>query len=68
MNDKKAAAYRQGVWVFIGLAVLTILEFFVSAWTDGSAPLLFIIAITKAALIANFFMHIYRLWRTEEDH
>lgn len=68
MNDKKAAAYRQGVYVFIVLAILTIAEFFVSAATDGSAVLLFIIAILKAGIIANFFMHIYRLWRTEEEH
>lgn len=68
MNDKKAAAYRQGVWVFIGLAILTVGEFIVSGATNGSAPLLFIIAIAKAGIIANFFMHIYRLWRAEEDH
>jgi cytochrome c oxidase subunit 4 len=68
VEDKKAAAYRQGLMVFIGLAILTIGEFFVSQATDGSATFLFIIALVKAGLIANFFMHIYRLWRTEEDH
>jgi cytochrome c oxidase subunit 4 len=66
--DKKRAAYRQGVYVFIFLAVLTIAEFFVSAATDGSVTFLMIIALLKAGIIANFFMHIYRLWRTEEDH
>jgi hypothetical protein len=66
--DKKAAAYRQGIIVFIGLAVLTVAEFLVSAATDGSAVLLLIIAVLKAGIIANFFMHIYRLWRAEEDH
>ena len=68
MEDKKKAAYRQGVLVFIGLAILTVGEFFVSAATDGSAVLLFIIALLKAGIIAQFFMHIYRLWRTEEGH
>ena len=68
MEDKKAAAYRQGIMVFVGLAILTIAEFFVSAATDGSATFLLIIALLKAGIIANFFMHIYRLWRTEEDH
>jgi cytochrome c oxidase subunit IV len=43
-------------------------EFLVSAATDGSAVLLLIIAVLKAGIIANFFMHIYRLWRAEEDH
>jgi hypothetical protein len=68
VTDKKAAAYRQGVLVFIGLAVLTGLEFWVSLATDGSATFLFIIALLKAGIIAHFFMHIYRLWRTEEEH
>lgn len=67
MQQKKAAAYRQGIYVLIGLAILTILEFIVSGATNGSAPLLFIIALIKTGLIANYFMHIYRLWR-EESH
>lgn len=68
MEDKKTAAYRQGLLVFIGLAILTVAEFFVSAATDGSAVLLIIIAVLKAGIIAQFFMHIYRLWRAEEEH
>lgn len=68
MEEKKTAAYRQGILVFILLAVLTIVEFFVSAWTDGSVVLLMIIAVLKAGIIAQFFMHIYRLWRAEEEH
>jgi cytochrome c oxidase subunit IV len=31
----------------------------------GSAALLFVVALVKAALIVNYFMHIYRLWRPE---
>jgi caa(3)-type oxidase subunit IV len=68
VEEKKTAAYRQGVLVFIGLAILTIAEFFVSAAFDGSAVLLIIIAVLKAGIIAQFFMHIYRLWRVEEEH
>ena len=66
--DKRKAAYRQGVYIFILLAVLTIAEYFISIETDGSVTFLMIIALLKAGLIVNFFMHIYRLWRTEEDH
>jgi caa(3)-type oxidase subunit IV len=65
--SKKKAAYRLIFNVFIGLAVLTVLEFLVTGWTDGSAPILLIIALAKAGLIVNYFMHIYRLWR-EESH
>lgn len=63
----KAAAYRQIIYVLLGLAALTIIEYIVSLATDGSAPLLFIIALIKTGLIVNYFMHIYRLWR-EESH
>ncbi len=66
MNDKKAAAYRLGLITLVILAVLTIGEYFVSIYL-GSLVLLFIIAVIKAAVIVQNFMHITRLWR-EESH
>ncbi len=66
-NSKKQAAFRLIMWVFIGLAVLTAIEFVVTGLTNGSAALLLIIALAKGGLIVNYFMHIYRLWR-EESH
>ena len=48
------------------LAVLTIVEFFVAVYIE-SLVLLFIIAVVKAAIIVQNFMHIARLWR-EESH
>lgn len=66
MQDRKAADFRQIYIVFVVLAVLTIAEFVVST-TIGSTVLLLLIALGKSALIVQFFMHIYRLWR-EEDH
>ncbi|MCA9966684.1 MAG: cytochrome C oxidase subunit IV family protein [Anaerolineales bacterium] len=66
-SENKAAAMRTGYTVFIALAILTIGEYIVA---QASIPLtvpLFIIALIKAALIVNFFMHVYRLWR-EESH
>ena len=65
MESRAATGYRRGVWVFVALAVLTVLEFF--AANLGSAAVMFIIALVKAAIIVNYFMHIYRLWR-EESH
>lgn len=62
----KAEAMRTGLLVFLGLAVLTIVEFFIPFLID-SIVLLIIIALLKAALIINYFMHVYRLWR-EESH
>ncbi len=66
MNDRKAAAYRLGLITLIILAVLTVAEYFVSVYL-GSLVLLFIIALVKAAIIVQNFMHIARLWR-EESH
>lgn len=66
MNDKKAAAYRLGLITLVILAVLTIVEYVVAVYL-GSLVLLFIIALVKAAVIVQNFMHIARLWR-EESH
>jgi cytochrome c oxidase subunit 4 len=66
MNDKKAAAYRLGLITLVILAVLTIAEYFVAVSLE-SLVLLFIIAVVKAAVIVQNFMHIARLWR-EESH
>ncbi len=66
MNEKKAAAYRLGLITLLILAVLTAVEFFVAVYMS-SLVLLFIIALVKAAVIVQNFMHISRLWR-EESH
>jgi cytochrome c oxidase subunit IV len=66
MDEKRAAAYRLGVTTLIILAVLTIVEYLVSVYL-GSTVLLLIIALIKAAIIVQNFMHIARLWR-EESH
>lgn len=66
MSEKKSAAYRLGLITMVLLAVLTIIEFFVAVYIE-SLVLLFIIAVVKAAIIVQNFMHIARLWR-EESH
>jgi cytochrome c oxidase subunit 4 len=65
MKDKKAA-YRQGVNIFILLAVLTLIEFFLGIWS-GSLAWLMLVALAKAGLVVYYYMHIYRVWR-EESH
>jgi len=55
-------AYVRSGATFIALAILTIVEFIIAQNTDGSAVFLFIIALIKAALIFEFFMHISNLW------
>ena len=50
----------QGVFIFVYLAILTGLEFFV-AITFNSVPLLIVVALVKAALVLYYYMHIYQL-------
>ena len=67
VNGAKKSAYRQGIYVFLVLAVLTIAEFFIAQVSGGRAVPLLLIALIKSALIVYYFMHIYRLWG-EEKH
>jgi len=67
VSEKKAAAYRLGIITAIILAVLTILEYVVSVNLNGSMVFLLLIALVKAGIIVQNFMHIARLWR-EESH
>jgi len=50
----------QGILIFVYLAVLTALEFFV-AISFGSVVLLAVVAIVKAALVVYYYMHVYKL-------
>lgn len=71
--DEKAliarrAAYRQGLYVLIGLAVLTALEFAVASILGGSTVFLFVLALAKAGMILQYFMHLDSVWSEEEAH
>ena len=50
----------QGVLIFVYLAVLTGLEFFV-AISFQSVPLLAVVALVKAVLVVYYYMHVYKL-------
>jgi len=50
----------QGVFIFVYLAVLTGLEFFVAV-TFYAVPLLVAFALVKAVLVAYYYMHIHQL-------
>ena len=67
MEERKKAENRRNIIVAVVLAVLTVLEFFIAVNMDNATVPLLIVALVKAALIVQFFMHIYRL-RREEDH
>ena len=50
----------QGVVIFVYLAILTGLEFLVAISFD-LVPLLVVVALVKAALVAYYYMHVYKL-------
>ncbi|MBE0680273.1 MAG: heme-copper oxidase subunit III [Anaerolineales bacterium] len=56
----KSSAFRQGVVIFVYLAVLTALEYFVAV-TFKAISILVVVAILKAALVMYYYMHIYKL-------
>lgn len=69
-GEKRRAAYQLGVTTLIILAVLTAVEYWIGV-VSGSVVWLFLLALLKAAVIVQNFMHIARLWREpehEESH
>jgi hypothetical protein len=67
VSDALKSAQRTGLYIFLALMVLTIVESIVGGMENPITVLLLIVALVKAALIVYFFMHVYRLWR-EESH
>ncbi len=66
---RERAAHQLGLGVILLLAVLTAVEFAVFAVLDATAALILLlipIALLKAGLIVNYFMHVARAWRSED--
>ena len=61
-HTNKADLLRQGMIVFVFLAVLTALEFFI-AIAIGAIILLAAVAVIKVGLVLYYYMHIYKLNR-----
>lgn len=62
---------RRGLIAIIVLAVLTAIEYVIAIGIDGTSlvvTLLSVIAVAKAVIILEYFMHLSKLWRGEEDH
>ena len=64
-DTRPAAAYRRGVLTLAALALLTGVEFWVSA--AGSLALMAILGLAKAGIIVQYFMHLSRLWNEETE-
>lgn len=62
---------QTGMIVALILAVLTIVEYIFAVEVSQDTVRfigLSLAAVAKAALIVYYFMHVYRIWRTEEAH
>ena len=67
-TKRKTAIYREGIIVAVILAILTLVEYFAAITPPfGSFAILMILALLKAILVVNFFMHIRSLW-SEDEH
>ncbi|WP_299028536.1 cytochrome C oxidase subunit IV family protein [uncultured Thermanaerothrix sp.] len=66
-TNKSTFEIRRGVYVFIFLAVLTVLEFYAGTHEAPSA-ILWAIALLKAAVVIQFYMHLMRVFRSREEH
>lgn len=60
----KISELRQGILIFVYLAVLTALEFFVAV-QFVAVSILIVVALVKAALVGYYYMHVYKL---NEEH
>ncbi|MBI5290128.1 MAG: hypothetical protein HY873_14235 [Chloroflexi bacterium] len=60
-KSKTEAAVRAGIMAFVGLAAATVAEYFIATGMSQAMALLIIIALFKAAVIFQFFMHVMRL-------
>jgi len=63
-SQDKSSALGQGVVIFVYLAVLTLIEYFVAV-SFNATSLLVVVAVIKAALVMYYYMHIYKL--NQED-
>jgi cytochrome c oxidase subunit 3 len=59
-TQDKSSAFVQGVLIFVYLATLTLLEYFVAV-TFNAITILVVVAVVKAALVMYYYMHIYKL-------
>jgi cytochrome c oxidase subunit 3 len=64
-TQDKSSALGQGVFIFVYLGILTLIEYGI-ALTFNWAVLLVVIALVKAALVVYYYMHIYKL--SAEEH
>jgi hypothetical protein len=66
-EEKQSSKVAIGWWIFLGLALVTAIEFWLSSSGAGSLGYLTVTSLVKAALIVHFFMHVSQSWRGKAE-
>ena len=66
-NESKKRAYNQGIVVLFALAIFTGVEYGLAQVPEPSAVALSVIALIKAGIIIQYFMHVGRV-AGEDSH
>jgi len=66
MPEKSKPAYKLGLIILIVLAVLTAIEFAISAAHIPWAWIFFLLALVKAWFVLQYYMHLPRLFKAEQ--
>ena len=66
-NNNRRSAYARSALTALVLAALTVIEYFI-AIELGSAIFLMLIALIKAMIVVQAYMHVSRLWNPVEEH
>lgn len=68
MNEKKkAAAFQQGVITLIVLAALTGAEYYIAV-NSNLWSVLVVVALIKAGIVLQYFMHLPRMFSEDGGH
>ncbi|HRN50120.1 MAG TPA: hypothetical protein PLC52_05095 [Anaerolineales bacterium] len=67
-NESRRAALNRGKWVALMLAVLTFGEYLVGVIAPPWGMLLMVVAAFKAFFVITEFMHVGRLFSSDEEH
>ena len=65
-HQKHSGSLTQGITIFVVLAFLTFIEFFI-AITNQSLLLLGLVALVKAGLVMYYYMHVYKLVENDQN-
>ena len=67
MEKGKLSDLSRGVVVFLVLAVLTAVEYYLGV-SQVPSIILWVIALVKGSLVVWFFMHVFRVFGSEGGH